>query len=709
MTFPTSACLARLGILFTSLAALTFVPLRASAQADAPVVPGELLVGMRSGSGRASTLSTLSRTIGQAAAGPAALGAYRFRLRPGLSMQAAIAQLRQNPDVLYVEPNYIRHAYATPNDTYYASAQYAPAKIQADLAWDNWQPQAQVIVAIIDTGIDSVHPDLTNVIARDGAGAVIGYNAITNTANAADDQGHGTHCAGIAAAQINNGQGVAGLAGWNPNVPGSNQYIKLMPVKVLNSAGSGSDADVAEGITWAADRGAKVISLSLGGPGFSNTLNNAVQYAWGKGAVVVAAAGNESTSTPSYPAAYNNVVSVAATDSTDTLASYSNFGPWVKVAAPGTQIASTYPGGRYVYMSGTSMATPYVAGEVAAIRAQNPGLAAEQVNSAVLSNVDPYNPYVGRTIASGAGRINVYRALQAAGVGTPPAPANAALVSVSVNPASVTGGTSATGTVTLSAAAPAGGAVVTLASSNTAAAQVPASATVPSGLTSATFTVSTQPVAANAAVVLSASYGDATKTTSLTVNTPVPASVAFNPASVTGGAASTGTVTLTGPAPAGGTVVTLTSSSTAAATVPPSVTVGAGATSASFSAATQAVAGNTNVTVSAACNGGSRSGTLTVKTPVPSSLTLSPATVRGGNSSTGTVTLSGLAPAGGAVVTLATGNSSLAKVPASVTVPAGSNRATFTITTVKVTRTYYVSLSASRAGVVRYATLTVTR
>lgn len=192
-----------------------------------------------------------------------------------------------------------------------------------------------------------------------------------------------------------------------------------MPVKVLDSSGNGSDASVASGITWAADHGAKIISLSLGASSTSTTMNNAAQYAWNKGCLIVAAAGNSGSSALFYPAASPNVLSVAATDSSDTLAGFSNYGSWVQVAAPGVSIYSTTPtyansfGLNYAWASGTSMATPHVAGEAALLLAQRPTLTNVQLKNLIVSNVDTYKPVSGHTIATGAGRINVLRALQA--------------------------------------------------------------------------------------------------------------------------------------------------------------------------------------------------------------------------------------------------------------------------------------------------------
>jgi len=290
------------------------------------------------------------------------------------------------------------------------------------------------------------------------------------------------------------------------------------------------------------------------------------------------------------------------------------------------------------------------------------------------------------------------------------------LSSLSLNPTSVTGGNSSTGTVTLSGPAPSGGAQVMLSSSNTAAASVPSSVTVVAGATSASFPVSTSAVAASTTVSISAIYSGVTRSTTLTV-TPAPpppptlSSMTLSPTSVTGGNSSTGTVTLSGAAPSGGAQVALSSSNTAAARVPSSVTVAAGATSATFPIGTSAVAASTTITISAAYSGATRSVSLTV-TPAPpplptvSSLTLDPANVFGGQSSTGTVTLTGPAPAGGAQVFLSSNNGA-ASVPSSVIVPAGATSATFTVNTSFVLISTSATISASYNGTTRSATLGV--
>ena len=404
--------------------------------ASAPdIIPGEVLVGMRAGRDTSDAVFRVTNAVGGAVRShQAKLHSYRLKIRQGLAVSDAIALLQQNPDVLYAEPNVILHALATPSDPYYNN-QYGPQRTQTDLAWDQWAPKAQVVIAIVDTGIDYTHPDLVNKIDRDASGNLIGYNATGANAHSnigtdpIDDHGHGTHCAGIAAAEVNNGIGIAGIAGWASQVGGtSTTSTKVMPVKVLDSTGNGTTDTVAAGVTWAVDHGAQVISMSLGGGG-TTTLGNAVQYAWSKGCVVVAASGNSGAATPIYPAGYPNVISVAATDSSDALAYYSDYGSWVTVAAPGTGIYSTTPtysagGGftlNYGTLSGTSMATPHVAGEAALLAAQDPTLTNTQIRNLILNNVDPYSPYQGRTIAANAGRINVYRAVLAATPSSSPA------------------------------------------------------------------------------------------------------------------------------------------------------------------------------------------------------------------------------------------------------------------------------------------------
>jgi uncharacterized protein DUF4082/Big-like domain-containing protein len=278
------------------------------------------------------------------------------------------------------------------------------------------------------------------------------------------------------------------------------------------------------------------------------------------------------------------------------------------------------------------------------------------------------------------------------------------LASVALQPATVTGGASSTGTATLSTAAPAGGAVVALQSSNSSVAQLPPSVTIPAGSTSATFTIGTAPVPANTSVIISGTLGVA-RTATLTVNAAVLSSVTRTPRSVVGGNSSSGTATLTGAAPAGGALVTLSSSNTGVGQVPASVTIPAGATSASFTITTSGVAAQTLVTITGVYVT-SRNTSLTVNPASLISLTLNPSIVVGGSSSTGTLALDGAAPPSGAVVSLGSSRPAAAQVPASATIPFGATSITFTVTTSPVHGTSS-RISGVYRGTTRRSTITI--
>jgi subtilase family protein len=254
-------------------------------------------------------------------------------------------------------------------------------------AWDVTHGSRSVIVAVIDTGVDASHPELKDAL-------VPGRDIVNADNDPSDDNGHGTAVAGVVAARANNGTGVAGAC-WN---------CSIMPVKVLGADGAGTTADVAAGIIWAADHGARVINLSLGAPGTTEALSAAVAYALGKDAVIVAAAGNSSSVTPFYPAAAPNVIGVAATNESDRLYSWSNRGAWVEVAAPGCNSAP-WPNDGYVGFCGTSAAAPLVAGVAGLVRSAWPQATAAQTAAAVEDSVDGVGPDVSR------GRINAALAL----------------------------------------------------------------------------------------------------------------------------------------------------------------------------------------------------------------------------------------------------------------------------------------------------------
>jgi thermitase len=261
--------------------------------------------------------------------------------------------LERNPAVESADYNYIRTPAWTPNDPRFGE-QWGLKKIQAPQAWSNTRGRPATRIAILDSGIAPNHPDLESKVAA--------RRDFTGNGSTTDRSGHGTHVAGIAAAVTNNGRGVAGAC---PN-------CTFLIGKIINDDGRATVADEVDGIVWAADRGARIINLSLGGAGQVAAEENAINYAWNQGAVVLAAAGNESSNTPQYPAGYAQAMGVAATDQNDRRARFSSYGDWVSVAAPGVDTLSTYPGG-YRRLSGTSMATPHVAGVAGLMSSQGFG------------------------------------------------------------------------------------------------------------------------------------------------------------------------------------------------------------------------------------------------------------------------------------------------------------------------------------------------
>ena len=694
------------GLLTLSLLSLFLCAFPSLAQTPEEIVPGELLIGLKPAADGPVAVESLAQIapfapeIGDIVGIQKRLRVVRMKLRPGVSLEDAGQALRRRPDVLYVEPNHIRRAVSTPNDTFYASKQYAPQKTQANLAWDFWSPQAKSVIAIVDTGVKYTHPDLMSKILTDASG-VVGYNAVDGTTNAQDDHGHGTHCAGIAAANINNAEGVAGIAGWNPNIPGASDFIKIMPVKVLASNGSGSDAGVADGIVWATDHGANVISMSLGGPDTSDTLENAVKYAAARNVLVVAAAGNSGSPNKFYPAAYSDALSVAATDSADKLASFSNYGPWVKVAAPGNAIYSTYPSG-YATMSGTSMACPCVAGEAILIHAHNPALTGAQIVDIIESNVDAYTPFAtGKLIAAGAGRINVYRALLASGTGKP------TLLALSLQKTAFIGGTSTTGTIYLNGPAPAGGVAIALYATSTSV-KPPSKIIIAAGGMTGSFTLDSTAVGVSKSIVLTAAESSRKKTVTLTLLPPTLTNLTLTATKVAGGSTVTGTVTLDNPAPVTKIVIPLTYSTKTgiSVTAPTMVVVESGQKQGTFSVKTIPVVASSVVSITAKFGSVSRVATLTVAPTALSSIIVSPASVAAGGVSTGRVTLTGNAPAGGVSVAVSSDDPATV-VPATVKIPANANFITFPITAPPVAAAKNVTLTASYDVLTKTAILTV--
>ncbi len=362
-----------------------------------------------------------------------------------LEIAALCASLRAaNPGIpLECEANVLFHTAVTPNDTFYSSL-YGMTKIAAPAAWDLTTGSPSVVIAVIDSGVDYTHPDLVanihtnaaevagNFFDDDSNGFVddyYGYDFVNSDGAPLDDDEHGTHCAGTVGAQGNNATGVTGV----------NWQVGILPVKVLDANGDGFLTDIAAGIEYAVDRGASILSMSLSGPSNAGALESAIEYARQQNVLVVVAAGNDgldNDETPSFPASSTaaNILAVAATNSRDQLASFSNYGEVsVDVAAPGVEILSTVPNNLYKILSGTSMATPAVAGLAGLIKAANGSLTYLQIKDIIMASVDQRASLRGTTVSGG--RVNAANAVSMGfGLPTPtPTPASGAhTVSLSI-------------------------------------------------------------------------------------------------------------------------------------------------------------------------------------------------------------------------------------------------------------------------------------
>lgn len=398
---------------------------------NAEFVPQQLLVRFSSSVGvarRNQMLASLSARVAGAAI-RLVPNLYLVNLAEGQRVEDALPAFNSTPGVLYAEPNYIVHIEETiPDDARFAelwgmrntgqSGGTPGADIGATRAWDFTTGNSEIVVAVTDTGIDYNHEDLAanmwvntaeipgNGIDDDGNGYVddvYGVNTITKTGDPMDDQSHGTHCAGTIGAVGNNGVGVAGVT-WN---------VRLMACKFLGADGKGSTANGILAVDYAVANGANVISASWGGGGYSQALKDSIEAAGRNGILFCAAAGNDGNdidSEPSYPASYDSPsqITVLNTDRNDYRAGTSSYGlNSVDIGAPGSSILSVKMGGGYSVKSGTSMATPHVAGAAALLLSINPMLAPEEIKTILMSTADPTLPGV---CASG-GRLNLAAAV----------------------------------------------------------------------------------------------------------------------------------------------------------------------------------------------------------------------------------------------------------------------------------------------------------
>lgn len=368
----------------------------------------------------------------------------QFGLVPGLKLAAVsntttinstLSALANDPNVAYAEPNYIYTIDAVPNDPDFGQQwglnNGANTDINAPEAWDTGTGNNSVIVAVIDSGVDYNHPDLRNQIWNnsgeiagnnrddDGNGFVDdirGWDFESNDNDPMDENNHGTHVAGIIGAQGNDNRGIAGV----------NWTVQIMPLKFMNPQGSGTTAAAIGALDYAVSNGATISNNSWGGGAFSQALFDAIQRANSRGHLFVAAAGNDGVNndnTSHYPSSYNlpNIISVASTNQAGSLSGFSNFGNrTVDLAAPGSQILSTVRNGGYQSFSGTSMASPFVAGVAGLLLGQNPNLSVVEIIDAILNNVTAVGALSGQV--STGGRLNAQASITSIPSSTPGTP-----------------------------------------------------------------------------------------------------------------------------------------------------------------------------------------------------------------------------------------------------------------------------------------------
>lgn len=401
---------------FLGAAATSAAPAHQPAAETAEYVAGEVLLKLRPGltligqgsaqgetfaqQSEAESLNRLLDVIQVSQAELMSPGSATYQIHYTTNTDAAelAATIAAHPAVVYAEPNYVRRLMRTePNDPF-VREQWALTNIQAYEAWDI-TTGAGVPIAVLDTGVMSSHPDLSGNVGT-------GYNALTGSSQAEDDNGHGTAVSGLIAARTDNGEGIAGMC-WDCNI---------IPVKVLNARGSGNDMTVARGIRWAADAGARIINLSLGGSGDSQVLSDAVGYANARGVLIVAASGNErqSGNAVNYPAAYDEVLAVGGTGNTDQVTGFSNTGAHLDLAAPSVGLWTTIPGERrYGPPNGTSFSSPYVAGAAGLVFTLRPDLSHTDVKCILEAGSDDQGE-PGKDPEYGWGRLNAFKSLQLA-------------------------------------------------------------------------------------------------------------------------------------------------------------------------------------------------------------------------------------------------------------------------------------------------------
>lgn len=357
-----------------------------------PVFGDRVLVKFNNAETNASIVSEAKKYGGEHIEKIHQIGVDVFSV-PGESKDALLKAFKSNPNVEFVEEDAGGYGFPiVPNDPSYGS-QWHLANIHAADAWSITMGDPSIIIGFIDSGADYNHPDLAPNLIR-------GPSFTTDSSTSDDDYGHGTATAGTASAVTNNLLGVASVA---PN-------CKIIMVRGLDNNNYGYYSWWAQGITYLADNGARIINMSMGGVSTSSTMQSAVNYARGKGIIIIASAGNSGDTTPHYPAALVGVIAVSATDFSDNLASWSTRGTFIDLSAPGAAILTTHIGGSYASWSGTSFSAPIVAGVAALIISKNPSLTVEEVEAILFSSSDDFGTS-GWDSVYGWGRINAYEAV----------------------------------------------------------------------------------------------------------------------------------------------------------------------------------------------------------------------------------------------------------------------------------------------------------
>jgi len=389
--------------------------------AEEEYVTDELIVKMKGDTNQSAAVSRIQSRGAVVRESFSDLGIMVVQVAPGDTIESMQSSLEANPDVEYVEKNYIVYADLTPNDPRYGQQSYLSV-IDAPLAWNAETGDSNVVIAVLDTGVETVHEDISGK-SLPGCSVLGGFTENSCGTNVDDNYGHGTGVAGTAAAKTNNALGVAGLC-WN---------CPILPVKVLSDSGSGSLSDTIEGINFARNYALNnpskrvVINMSLGrdcqSSGVTQSEQDAINAAWNAGVLVVASAGNSANSNLQCPAAADHVIAVSATTSSDTLASFSSYGSFVDIAAPGVSIVnavgtSNVEGSFYASWSGTSFSAPIVSGVAGLVWSADTSLTNGEVDQILRDTAEN----IGSSLYFGEGRVNADFAVDLASSGNPAPP-----------------------------------------------------------------------------------------------------------------------------------------------------------------------------------------------------------------------------------------------------------------------------------------------